>query len=185
MDAQTVLWRAHDPPGCDYCRLTEGSPGPILDGVALLTLEQRPVHLDYHVECDAEWRTRTVTVEWQGERVLQLAVDARQRWFCGEQELFELCDLIDIDLSFTPATNALPIRRLSLARGASSELTVAWLRFPEWKIEPLRQTYTRLDERLYRFTAPALAFQADLTVDDKGLVVEYEGLWTRAAAAEV
>ena len=36
----------------------------------------------------------------------------------------------DIDLNFSPSTNVLPIRRLSLDVGDQAAVRAAWLRFP-------------------------------------------------------
>jgi hypothetical protein len=62
----------------------------------------------------------------------------------------------------------------------------AWLRFPELRLEPLDQTYTR--EGLQRFRYHALVdgepFLARLDTDEYGRVVRYEGLWEMEPAAE-
>jgi hypothetical protein len=88
---------------------------------------------------------------------------------------------VDVDLSFTPATNTLPIRRLGLAVGEEAEIAVAWLVWPELRFERARQRYTRLAEDRYRYTQDD--FEAELTVDKEGLVLEYEGLWRAVARA--
>ncbi len=91
--------------------------------------------------------------------------------------------LVDVDLGFTPATNTLPIRRLTRAVGEAVDVTAAWVRFPELTVEPLPQRYVRLDERRYRYASSGGAFVAELEVDDLGLVVRYEGGWERVAVA--
>lgn len=86
----------------------------------------------------------------------------------------------DIDLSVTPSTNTIPIRRLALDIGGSEEVIAAWVRFPELTVEPLRQLYTRLDAKRYRYESVRSGFAAELEVDDAGLVVTYPHLWQRA-----
>ena len=39
------------------------------------------------------------------------------------------------------------------------------------------QRYTRLSKNVYKFEALSTGFEAQLTVNDEGLVVDYEGLW--------
>ena len=46
----------------------------------------------------------------------------------GTERPPEYSDCVDVDLSFTPATNTLPIRRLGLDIGEEAEIHVAWLR---------------------------------------------------------
>lgn len=100
-----------------------------------------------------------------------------QQWQVDEQEREDLTGCVDVDLSITPATNTLPIRRLRLAVGESAEVTAAWVRFPALSVEPLRQRYTRLAENRYRYESLESGFTAELTVDDQGLVTHYPGGW--------
>ena len=69
------------------------------------------------------------------------------------------CD--DVDFSFTPATNLLPIRRLRLAEGARTGVRAAWLAFPALELEPLEQVYAHLDGGRYRYESEG-GFTADL-----------------------
>jgi hypothetical protein len=86
---------------------------------------------------------------------------------------------VDIDLGFTPATNTLPIRRLALGIGESARVRSAWLRFPELRLEPLEQVYTRQAERSFRYRSlvDGELFIARLDTDMLGWVIRYEGLW--------
>jgi uncharacterized protein len=97
-------------------------------------------------------------------------------------EIPAVAGCLDVDLAFTPATNILPLRRLSLAVGESREMTAAWVRFPDLSVEPLAQRYTRLDERRVRYESRDGSFTAELEVDELGLVVRYKPLWERVAA---
>jgi len=97
-------------------------------------------------------------------------------------ELASVGSSIDVDLGMTPSTNTLPIRRLELAKGQSAELIAVWVRFPELTVEPLRQRYSRLEERRYRYESLDSGFSADLEVDELGLVTSYSGLWERAVS---
>jgi hypothetical protein len=75
-------------------------------------------------------------------------------------------------------------RRLNLAVGESAEVTAAWFRIPEFRVEPLRQRYTRLAEDTYRYESPDHDFTATLTVDDLGLVVVYDPGWVRLTSTD-
>jgi hypothetical protein len=93
--------------------------------------------------------------------------------------LSEVAGALDVDLGFTPATNTLPIRRLALAVGESAPVRSCWLRFPELRLEPLEQTYTRESEQTFRYQAlvDGEPFMARLDTDAHGRVLRYEGLW--------
>ena len=83
----------------------------------------------------------------------------------------------DIDLAFSPSTNTLPIRRLSLATGASASVRAAWLTSPDFALQSLDQVYHRVDPATYRYKSGGGAFRALLRVNPAGLVVSYPELW--------
>ncbi|WIG59873.1 MAG: hypothetical protein OJF49_002621 [Ktedonobacterales bacterium] len=178
---RTVVWRALNVTGTEQCTLSSERNGWRLAGLALREVDGVPAQASYTVYCDEAWQTREAVVELRADTTQRyLRLLARDgRWY-GERgrELAALRGCLDVDIGFTPATNTLPIRRLDLAVGQSAEVTAAWVRFPEFTVEPLAQTYTRLDERRYRYES-ATGFVAEITVDDVGLVLRYEGGWER------
>jgi hypothetical protein len=82
-------------------------------------------------------------------------------------------------LSFTPATNLLPISRLALQVGERANVRAAWLRFPEGVLEPLDQTYARVADRQYAYESSGGTFRTLLDTTALGVVTDYHGLWTR------
>ncbi len=111
---------------------------------------------------------------------LWLGTDGGGRW--GEMNGAHRPDLdgcIDIDLSCTPFTNTLPIRRLPLHVGDSAELIVAYVDVETLDVRPDRQRYTRLTSHRWRFEQFHTGFAAEIEVDDYGLVVDYPTLFTR------
>jgi len=169
-----VLWQASDG-GSEVCVLEPLDSGWRLRGTVLTHEARQPIELRYAVTVDAAWATTDVEVLVAvagGEpRVLE---ELRAVW-AGKQRPPEYADCVDVDLSFTPATNTLPIRRLELDVGEEAEIHVAWLVWPELEVERVLQRYTRLAEDRYRFAQAE--FAAELVVDPRGLVLEYEGLW--------
>jgi uncharacterized protein len=186
MHARTVLWRGLYLPGAEYCGLSRSGEGVLLEGTALLAVDNRPYAVTYRIGCDAGWNTRCVEVRarsgGENEQILTLAVDGQHRWWRGRDELIELAGCADVDLGFTPSTNTLPIRRLNLPIGLQREVTAAWVRFPELTVQPLRQRYTRLSGTLYRYESLDSGFRAEIEVDEEGLVVVYSGGWERIAS---
>ena len=70
-----------------------------------------------------------------------------------------------------------------MAIGEGSEVTAAWVRIPEFAVEPLRQRYTRTADRTYAYESNDGAFTAILEVDDLGLVTTYDPGWVRLASS--
>lgn len=183
---RAVLWRSLVDGSLDRCVLRETAGGHELEGEIHTLDDGNPVRVAYKVTCDKRWETRAVVVSWQeGPRVRELHLEAGEghEWKSSGQELAEVRGCIDVDLGLTPATNTLPIRRLSLQVGESAEVTAAWVLFPELKVEPLQQVYTRLDSNRYRYESGQGVYTVEIEVDDLGLVTWYEGGWERVMSA--
>lgn len=196
---RTVLWRELEEqgPGTHWCELAQDRSKWQIAGVVLTAEEGTPIQARYRIGLDARWATREVEITVRdgngNERRLQVTVDAEQRWQIEREPVAEIGvvsedtdalqveGLYDIDLSLSPATNTLPIRRLAPAIGETVDVTAVWIGFPELVVELLPQHYTRLDERRYRYESNDGAFVREIVVDDLGLVVSYEGLWQRIA----
>jgi uncharacterized protein len=197
----TALWRRLDVPGLEHVRLRMGADGPHLAGTVLLADARAPLRLDYDVACSPDWATRRVTmtlVHGRAVRRAELVTDALHHWWMDGAELPAVAGCADVDLSLTPSTNTLPLRRLGLLDlelGESRDVRAAWVRFPELRVEALPQRYTRVGERQFRYeswsgrpagpanASSANAFVAELEVDAIGLVVSYSSLWERVAVA--
>ncbi len=66
--------------------------------------------------------------------------------------------------------------------GCEREIAVAWVKFPDLRVERGLQTYTHIANNVWRYTSGA--FTADLTVDGSGMVVRYgDNLWRRVGEA--
>jgi hypothetical protein len=120
---------------------------------------------------------------WVGAASVRVNVarDSAGRWLLNGEECPAVAGCVDLDLNFSPVTNLLPIRRLGLAVGQSADVQAAWLRFPEFTLEPLPQVYRRTGETSYRYESADGAFVAALTVNAAGLVTRYPGFWEAAA----
>jgi GNAT superfamily N-acetyltransferase len=163
-----VCWSG--PFGREHCAFVALPDGAVLRG------HVQQVGLDYEVEVDAAWRTRRVSVTEPGSR-RELTSDGAGRWWRGGQEDGALAGCTDVDIEATPATNTLPVRRARAADARDQAVRAAWLRVPGPAVDPTPQHYERLGRDRWRYTSGT--FRAELTTDEDGLVVDYEGLWRR------
>jgi hypothetical protein len=182
----TVLWQRLDVPGLEHCQLDAGPGGVELHASVIVAEAGALLRVEYEVLCSPAWVTRRAVVRLRdGEtaRRLELTADDGRRWRVNGREEPGLAGCEDVDVSLSPATNALPVRRLGLldlAPGESRETTGAWVDFPGLTVEPLAQRYTRLGGGRFRYEA-ASGFVTELEVDERGLVVAYPPLWRRIA----
>jgi GNAT superfamily N-acetyltransferase len=187
MSQSTILWRRLDLPGHDVARLGELAGGWQLEGFAAFASEAGPCALAYDLRLTARWRTRTARVRgWLGARSVDLRIGAGPggTWKLAGVPQPSVTGAADLDLSFTPATNLIPIRRLGLEVGETGAARAAWLRLPELTLEPIEQTYERLTTGTYRYVSAGGLFDRRLTVRPDGFVVDYPGQW-RAEATVV
>ncbi len=114
-------------------------------------------------------------------KTLSLAGDGSGKWSDSLEIVASVDGAIDIDLTATPFTNTLPIRRLGLDEGQSQEIMVAYVLIPELEVSAKRQRYTCLVEnRRYRFEQIDDGFVSEMDIDKNGLVMTYSGLFVRA-----
>jgi len=178
-----VRWRRLDRPGIERATLSRSNGAWHLDGRIETDFGRGPARIRYRISLDEAWRTQAAWAtlrEGQDRRRIELFVRDHVDWFVNGEEQENLKRCIDLDLEVSPATNTIPIRRLDLKVGEARAIRVAWIRFPEFFVEPAAQRYTRRALRRYRFENVDSGFTADLKVDEEGLVLEYPGLWTRS-----
>ncbi len=179
MEDHSILWRRIDTSGHETARVYGDDDGWYLDGSAIFLYEGSPCRLEYLIECDPDWSTRSVTIDgWVGEDVIEceISVSDDGMWYLNDQEIRTVEGCVDIDLNFSPVTNLLPLKRLELGVGESQDVRAAWLRFPSFSLEPLEQRYSRIDNSIYNYQSKT-GFEKDITVDNFGLVTEYPDFW--------
>ena len=182
----TIVWRRIDHPGHEWCQLTRHDRGATLRGVVVLQWERIPCSLEYVIKCNASWETRDVLIvgNLSTRRIaVHIKSDAKGNWYYDGKETASVRGCLDIDLGFSPSTNLLPMRRLDLVRDKPQEVTAAWVAFPSFKLQPLRQTYTRIDKERVRYESAGGRFKRDLRISRSGLVLDYPGLWQLEPAA--
>ena len=188
MSAGTLeaAWSQWDGPGLEHLRL--GESGIEADGVVVGEEDGSYFRARYVIRCDPRWRTRELILDsLDGSDPLHLRSDGEGDWRDAPvSALLELRGCIDVDLSVTPFTNTLPIRRLDLREGESSELAVVYVNVPLMELGSSRQGYTCLERSpggLYRYEDRGIfrGFTADLPVDKNGLVLDYPGIFRRVS----
>jgi uncharacterized protein len=178
-------WAARNWPGMEHVIVSVGPTRVTADSQVILAVEDL-ASVGYRLECDATWRfirlDITVT-KAGGTSRMSLSVDEDGNWHSDDTALPALEGCIDIDISGTPFTNTLPIRRLTWLPGTPQDLDVAYVSIPDLSVRPNRQRYTLLPggdargEAIFRYESGT--FRADLPTDGDGFVTDYPGLWDR------
>lgn len=179
MNTIIARWQDWRGKGIEHLVLKEGARQIVADSVVV---DDRVFAARYKIVCDAKWRVRKVEIQEIGsEHGAELASDGAGKWADGSGAAQpQLAGAVDVDLSITPFTNTLPIRRLKLRKGQAREILAVYIRLPDISIATDRQRYTCLEAgRRYRYESVDSDFTRDVEVDAHGLVVIYPGLFRR------
>lgn len=174
-------WQDWDGKGIEHLVLREGPREIVAESVVVTSAGDSDFALQYRIRCDKSWRVRSAELFIVGEnRKVEITGDGKGSWSdASGKALPNLSGTIDIDLSVTPFTNTLPIRRLKLGPRQSAEIVTVYILAPALTLTTDPQRYTRLDGRRYRYESLDSDFTRDIEVDSRGLVVTYPGLFRR------
>jgi hypothetical protein len=181
---EVFFWRRTDVEGLERLELTV-APDGILATSTVLCLEDGGFRLDHRWWLTRDWRARSLHVERWGagghrRLVLERSGDG---WLVDGEPRRDLDGAAEPDLSVTPFCNTFPIRRLPLGPGARLTLDTCYVDAAAMTAERSRQRYDRVGPNRVRFVdlGVAAGFEADLDLDDDGLVLRYAGLFERVA----
>lgn len=144
--------------------------------------EGQPFSIRYDIEITPDWKVSSFHIQRDGLQptALKLTSDLNGHWFDKDGNHIEAFDdCTDIDISLTPFTNTLPIRRLDFEPGEKKLLLMLYIKLPEFELQKLPQYYTKLEDSLYLYENGDSGFHAELPVDENGVVKDYPGIFTR------
>src|SRR5687768_6509851 len=182
MSTSVLFWRRTDIEGLERLELAI-EPDQVTAVATTICLEAGGFRIDHRWRLDRDWRARSVIVErWnsQGHGVLQLE-RAGTGWRVDGAVRPDLEGAEEPDLSVTPFCNTFPIRRTPETAGESLTLDTAFIDGLGLTVVRSRQRYDRLGPGRLRYVDLGLSrgFEADLVVDDSGLLLRYEHLFER------
>lgn len=176
-----LLWSRLDTTGIEHLRLEIGEQGIVADGLVIGLQDDLGFRLHYGIRCDLQWRVLRVDLDLiSDQQKVSLTSDGHGRWFDHSGEsLSTLAGCLDVDISATPFTNTLPIRRLPWSPGETNDIDVAYITIPGLQLVTDKQRYTCTDRNRFKFEQVATGFTAEIQVDPDGLVEDYPGLFKR------
>jgi hypothetical protein len=182
--SEKIVARWHDwsGKGLEHLVLQEDSDEIVAESGIVGSIDDDNFAARYRILCDGSWRVTEVEINEIGnDDWIELSHDGAGNWLdASANPLPELNGAVDIDISITPFTNTIPIRRLNLERGQSQEILAVYVQVPRLAVTTDRQRYTCLEpNKLYRYESLDSAFTRDIEIDEHGLVVTYPGLFRR------
>lgn len=181
-----VYWKPWNGVGLESLLLMEQDNQIVAQSVLIGVKDRVPFQFKYEIVCDRTWHMQTAILEllYNNMPIIKLHTDGEGNWTDAiGQPLPTLAGCYEVDISATPFTNTLPIRRLDMVPGQVCHLAVVYIAVPAMKIRPVQQRYTCLDRTAeggrYLYEGLFRGFTAELQVDANGLVIDYPDTFRR------
>lgn len=132
-------------------------------------------HLELERDANGVWTSRTSV---SGAQPTELAGPEMAPGIVPGEDLDAA---LDCDLGLRPVTNTMPIRRLDLLTRnvPETKLIMAWIEMPSLRVIASDQYYSSIDERMVRYQSGTRGVDAQLTVDEDGVVLNYPDMAKR------
>lgn len=178
-----IVWRPIAGHGYEHLQIREEDDHILIDSIVLGVEEHNIYRIKYDITLDKSWATRKITIGHLGtNQTLYLESDGNGVWRNRQgEEVTELSGSIDIDISCTPFTNTLPIKRLSYEPFEQKEISVVYISAFDLAYKQVRQKYTLLESHTGSaiFQYQSGNFVENITVDSAGIVTVYPHLFVK------
>ncbi len=141
-----------------------------------------PYYASYILHANLHWEVQSISVIVKSHQTVELFFEKKQEgWFDNKwngaafvEGLYRYRYLTDSFHQYTTCAAA------ANARGTTQEITVLYFKLPEGEFYPMRQSYTNIDDRFYKYENIDGEYAAMLELDEDGMVIYYPGRWQRA-----
>lgn len=180
-----LLWTGREYYSLENCLVNTTGKGTAINSVIVGKYNSTIYRVEYEIHTNKDWQVVSFALRGlHSDQSLhwKFASDGNGNWTREGKPADEFKGCIDIDIPLTPFTNTLPINRLALKPGSSQRIRVLYLDVLEQRISRVEQQYTRLSDSEYQYENVPNDFEAKITVDASGFVVDYPQLFVRTAA---
>jgi len=181
-ESEILYWRRTDVSGLERLALSITADAVVAEST-VICLDEGGFRLDHRWRLTPDWRTLSLDVErWNSDERIHLCLERTVLgWSVDGVRRADLDGAEEPDLSVTPFCNTFPIRRTPTGAGTSLTLDVCYVDGAAMSVGRARQRYDRLGPDRLHYVGLSTGFEADLQVDDRGLVLRYQNLFERVA----
>lgn len=177
-----LLWTGREYYSLENCLVNITDNGSQINSIIIGQYVGTIYRVEYDIITNRNWGTTFVKIKSQQNNQFEnftLESDGKGNWKLGGKSNAEFEGCLDVDIPLTPFTNTLPINRLKLNVNENKVIKVIYIDLLQQKITPVKQKYTRTSNTEYHYENIPNDFEAKITVDDLGLVVDYPSLFVR------
>jgi hypothetical protein len=179
-----LLWTGRAYHSLENCLIDESGRGIDISSIIIGRYEEKLFQVEYHIKTNLHWETvffEIISRHSNQKQTISYDSDGKGRWTKAGQPQEQFNGCIDIDISLTPFTNTLPIRRLQLQPQQTREIQVLYCDLLQGQTRAVRQQYTCVSATAYHYENIPRDFEATIQVDGSGFVVDYPPLFVRTA----
>lgn len=181
MDTITPLsWKGLNDPTFEHC-LVSRMPGAIVVQSKIEgTVNNEQTIVEYRLELDTAWSLQSVQLSMTqpAVRSIRLTHNKFGEWVDDQLKTWPQLDgCMEVDISLTPFTNTLPVKRLCFKPGESREIKVVYFDLPSFEISMKPQRYTYLGDNVFRFESLDADYVNEITFNAAGFVQHYPDLF--------
>ncbi|MBM7837332.1 hypothetical protein JOC54_000563 [Alkalihalobacillus xiaoxiensis] len=177
----TLVWKSLEFFGIEYVGLTQTESEIRVISTIIKSETAKPEKIEYSLTLTLDWQVKQLYVKnSRYQHVIQLFQNEMGCWVnqFGE-EIPQLRGAVDVDLSCTPFTNSLPIKRLPWELNQPINLEMVYVDASSGAYRKVTQSYELLDakEEFQLFHYKSGAFQSKILANRDGIVSEYPNLF--------
>lgn len=149
--------------------------------------EGKIMRIDYQLQLDQLWNTLSIIANSrhaEHTNALSFTGDGVGNWTFNGKPVPEFDGCIDVDISVTPFTNSLPIKRLHLNIDEHRQIKVLYINLPKEELHVMEQRYTRVSQFDYLYQNVQSKFEARIGTDNNGFVINYPGIFERISVED-
>ena len=180
-----LLWAGREYHSIENCLVDTTNKGSEITSTIIGHYDNKIYQVEYRIKTNHNWETVFFEINSRHNNRIQSLLfegDGKGNWTSNNKQASQFKGCIDIDIPLTAFTNTLPINRLKLIQDQEQEIQVIYLDLLEEQIKPVRQKYKRLSNTEYHYENVPNDFEANIQVDESGLVIDYPMLFVRTAA---
>lgn len=179
-----LLWTGREYYSLENCLVEITTSGALITSTIIGTYGDKIYKVEYRIKTNENWETIFFEINSRHSNQTQLSRfegDGKGNWIANSKKANQFQGCIDVDISLTPFTNTLPIRRLKLNQNQAQEIQVIYCDLLGKQTKSAHQRYTCLSKTQYYFENVHNDFEATIDVDESGFVVDYPLLFVRTA----
>jgi hypothetical protein len=181
-----ILWSGIENSSLENCIIENNATGIFIRSTIIGSYQQEIYEVAYTLQLDKSWHTQSCSIRCQHNNEIR-GVELEKTvagWILNGETKPEFDACIDVDIRLTPFTNSLPINRLKLKIGQKQEIDVIYIDILSNSVKNVQQRYQCTAANQYRYENMANHFEAEIQVDDLGLIIDYPQLFKRQIKSE-